>query len=225
MGFASERLGQQGLAHTRGTVEQDALGRVLTGLLVDFRMNERNDGDFLDLLDGVIEPSNIGEGNRGNVGASPSDGLVSCINRRLLDQPAVLWLHLGSAEFNRFTVDVDHKASVLADIDVPQAAESCVERFIIKVANQRLEADALHGLSGQRTQANGLPFVHVGVEPHGGAHQDLTGLSCIVDHNLCNGLFVADHHNGRPGAEAVGRTVLKGDGDLVFSDVGVGLAG
>ena len=88
-----------------------------------------------------------------------------------------------------------------------------------------MEANSLHGLSGQRAQANGLSLVDVGVESHGGAHQDLTGLGCIVDHNLCNGLFVADHHDGRPGSKAVWRTVLKGDGDLVFSDIGVGLAG
>ena len=225
MGFASERLREQGLPHTRGAVEQDALGWVLTSLLVDFRVDEWNDGDFLDLLNGVVEPADVGEGNRGNVGATSSDRLVSCINRRLLNQPPVLWLHLGSAEFNRFTVDVDHKASVLADIDVPQAADSCVEGFVIEVADQWLEANALHGLSGQRAQANGLSLVHIGVEPHGGAQQDLTGFGCIVDHNLCNGLFVADHHDGRSGSKAVGRTVLKGDGDLVFSDVGVGLAG
>ena len=147
MGFPSQRLSQQGLPHTGGAVEQDALWRVLAGLLVDFRVDEGNDGDFLDLLDGVIEPSNVGEGNRGDVGASSANRLVSCINRRLLDQPSVLWLHLGSAEFNRFTVDVDHKAGVLANIDIPQAADSCVEGFVIEVVNQWLEADALHGLS------------------------------------------------------------------------------
>ena len=87
--------------------------RVLAGLLVHFRMNERNDGDFLDLLDGVIEPSDVGEGNGGNVGASSSNRLVLCVNGRLIDQPAVLWLHLGGAEFNRLAVDVTTKRAPL----------------------------------------------------------------------------------------------------------------
>ena len=225
LGFAGERLGQQGLANARRAVKQDAFRRVLAGLLVHFRMNERNDGDFLDLLDGVIEPSDVGEGNGGNVGASSSNRLVLCVNGRLINQPAVVRLHLGGAEFNRLAVDVDHETGTFADIDVTEAADSCVERFVIKIGNERLEADPLHGLGGQLSQTNGLALVHVGIEPHGGAHQNLTGISAFVHDNLCNGLRVADHHDGRSGSKAVWRAILKGNGDFVFSNVGVGLAG